>query len=208
MNDDLVLLERARKGDEASLEKLIDIFKPTVSSIVRSYFLNDGDNDDLIQEAMIGLYKAIQSYNDKAGIKFSTYAYSCIKHKVQSAVRSSLSGKNSPLNACLSISNQGKLLIGNEKEEENDEEHGIFLASNELSPEEKFFEQERKLEITNAIKRVLSEYEYNVLKLYLKGYSYLDIAKKLGKDNKSIDNAISRLKQKLQVVFEGGEICI
>lgn len=208
MNEDLVLLNQARAGNETSLETLIDKYKPIVSGIARGYFLIGGDTDDLIQEGMIGLYKAIQNYKENNKSKFSTYAYHCIKHQVQSAVRSSLSNKNSPLNAYLSISNQGMLLIGNENEDEIDEEHGIFLASGEPSPEEKFFEQERKLEITNAVKKQLSDFEYKVLKLYLKGYSYLDIAQKLQKDNKSIDNAITRLKQKLQSAFWEGKVCI
>ena len=208
MSEDLVLLNQARAGNEASLETLIDKYKPIVSGIARGYFLIGGDTDDLIQEGMIGLYKAIQNYKENNKSKFSTYAYHCIKHQVQSAVRSSLSNKNSPLNAYLSISNQGMLLIGNENEDEIDEEHGIFLASGEPSPEEKFFEQERKLEITNAVKKQLSDFEYKVLKLYLKGYSYLDIAQKLQKDNKSIDNAITRLKQKLQSAFWEGKVCI
>ena len=181
MSEDLVLLNQARAGNETSLETLIDKYKPIVSGIARGYFLIGGDTDDLIQEGMIGLYKAIQNYKENNKSKFSTYAYHCIKHQVQSAVRSSLSNKNSPLNAYLSISNQGMLLIGNENEDEIDEEHGIFLASGEPSPEEKFFEQERKLEITNAVKKQLSDFEYKVLKLYLKGYSYLDIAQKLQK---------------------------
>ncbi len=208
MSEDLVLLNQARAGNETSLETLIDKYKPIVSGIARGYFLIGGDTDDLIQEGMIGLYKAIQNYKENNKSKFSTYAYHCIKHQVQSAVRSSLSNKNSPLNAYLSISNQGMLLIGNENEDEIDEEHGIFLASGEPSPEEKFFEQERKLEITNAVKKQLSDFEYKVLKLYLKGYSYLDIAQKLQKDNKSIDNAITRLKQKLQSAFWEGKVCI
>lgn len=205
-----ILLKQAKQGNTDSLEKLIELYKSMVNSIVRGYFLIGGDNDDLVQEGMIGLYKAILSYDENCDTKFFTYSFLCVKRQVMGAVRASKRFKNMPLNrAYISINNQGMLLFGNSDEENDDgDECGIFLSSEQLSPEEKFFEREQGVEITKKIKEMLSDFEFNVLALYLNGFSYADIGYKLNKDSKSIDNAINRLKKKLQSIYQGGKICI
>lgn len=201
------LLKKAKSGDAKSLEKLLEMFKPTVNSIARGCFLVGGDIDDLVQEGMIGLYKAILSYEKNENTKFSTYAYVCIKRQVLEAIRASKRFKNLPLNnSYISINNQGMLVLKAEQDE--DDEDGVFLTSLAPSPLESFLVHEQELKLTEKIKSLLSEFEYGVLALYLKGFSYADIAQKVGKDNKSVDNAISRIKTKLQAICKEGRICI
>ncbi len=193
----ICLLQKAKNGDDKSLEILLDNFKPMVSSIVRGYFLVGGDEEDLMQEGMIGLYKAIEGYNENCKTTFSTFAYLCIKRQVQNTIRASLRKERGKLNNYLPITNQGMIAVG-------DENIGIFLLSDELNPEESYIEQEEKKELSDVIKKELSEFEFNVLFLYLKGFNHTDISNKLSKDVKSISNAIARIKQKLQNVL-GGE---
>lgn len=193
----LGLLDSFHKGSTLSLDKLIEDFKPMVSSISRGYFLVGGDDEDLMQEGMIGLYKAIQTYDKTSDANFATFAYLCTLRQVQTAVRNSLRKGRANLNSFLSISNQGMIMI-------DEGESGIYLVSSELTPEENLLQKEQKHELSEIIRKQLSELEFLVLGLYLKGYSYTDISHKLKKDIKSISNAIARMRVKLQTFF-GGE---
>ena len=193
----LDLIESFKKGDVLSLDKVIENFKPMVSSISRGYFLVGGDDEDLLQEGMIGLYKAIITYDKNANSTFSTFAYLCVLRQVQTAVRTSLRKGRAILNSYLSISNQGMIVC-------DDVESGIFLVSSQLNPEENLITKEDKKELSNIIKKQLSDFEFKVLGLYLRGYSHLDISQKLNKDVKSVWNAIARMRVKLQSFF-GGE---
>lgn len=191
------LLQKAKSGDDKSLGLLLNSFKPMVSSIARGYFLVGGDEEDLVQEGMIGLYKAVEGYNEESKTTFSTFAYLCIKRQVQNTIRTSLRKERAKLQDYLPITNQGMIAL-------EDQNSGIYLLSDELNPEESFIEREEKTELSNIIKKELSDFEFNVLFLYLKGFNHTDIANKLSKDVKSISNAIARIKQKLQNVL-GGE---
>jgi len=194
----LDLLCSSKTGDTQCLDSLIENFKPMVSSIARGYFLVGGDDEDLVQEGMIGLYKAIQTYDKENKATFSTFAYLCILRQVQTAVRASLRKSRVTLSRYLPISNQGMIVI------DSGEESGIYLVSDEMTPEETLIQQEQKQELSDIIKKQLSEFEYSVLGLYLKGYSQSDISHKLKKDIKSVSNAIARMRLKLQSFF-GGE---
>ena len=191
------LLKKAKSGDDKSLDFLLNNFKPMVSSIARGYFLVGGDEEDLMQEGMIGLYKAVEGYKEESKTTFSTFAYLCIKRQVQNTIRTSLRKERAKLQDYLPITNQGMIAL-------EDQNCGIYLLSDELNPEESFIEREEKKELSNIIKKELSDFEFNVLFLYLKGFNHTDIANKLSKDVKSISNAIARIKQKLQNVL-GGE---
>ncbi len=199
MTQDEVLnfLDQFKNGDEQAIEQLLEAFKPMVKSICRGYFLLDGDEEDLIQEGMIGLYKAIQTYSEDKKASFQTFAYICVLRQVQMAVRASLRKKQTNLNSSLPITDQGMIVV--------DEASGlgIYLLSEELNPEESLIENEQKQELTKKIKAVLSDFEFKVFSFYLKGFSANDIAAKTGKDAKSISNAIARTKDKLRNCFGG-----
>ena len=195
-NEEFDLLLQARAGDDVALEKLISIYKPVVNRICRGYFLTNGDEEDLVQEGMIGLYKAILTFDLSGGTKFATFAYICIKRQVQQTVRSSLSNKNSPLNNYLSIDSHGAISYGLGDEDEEDIE--FCIPSDAPSPEETVIQKETMSELDAKIRKALSEYEYSVLVFYLKGFSYKQIALLLDKNPKSVDNAIERIRDKLE----------
>ena len=190
-----MLLLRARAGDNVALEELLNSFRPMVNRIARGYFLNNGDEDDLAQEGMIGLYKAFLTYDISGNVSFNTFAYLCIKRQVMQTVRSSLSAKNAPLNNYLSIDPFGSINVGGGEDEEETE---FYIPSDSPNPEDNVIKKERLNELSNQIKQALSEYEYKVLSLYLKGFSYKQISLALDKNTKSVDNAIERIKDKLQ----------
>ena len=190
---DRMLLLRARAQDNASLDELFTRFRPMVNAITRGYFLSDGDHDDLIQEGMIGLHKAILSYDINSNTSFSTFAYLCITRQVQSAVRRSTKLNTAILENYLSIDPIGRVQMS-----PDDDESTFYLVSDTPSPEDVVLLSEATSALDNRIRDKLSDLEYKVFNLYLQGYSYSDIAGSLGKDIKSVDNAIERIRTKLQ----------
>lgn len=195
-NEEYMLLLKARAGDDVALEQLINLYKPVVNRICRGYFLTNGDEEDLVQEGMIGLYKAIQTFNISSQAKFATFAYLCIKRQVQQTVRSSLAEKNSPLSNYLSIDSHGAINFGSTDEADADAE--FCIPSNAPTPEDVMIDKENKSELEGKIRKALSQYEYVVLFYYLKGFSYKQIAIMLDKNTKSVDNAIERIRDKLE----------
>jgi RNA polymerase sporulation-specific sigma factor len=185
-DEELSLL--AQKGDENALNKLLCLYKPLVSKIARSYFLVGGDIEDIMQEGMIGLYKAIMHYSgDKAS--FKTFATTCIKHQIQSAIRIASSDKNKPLSSAMSIAEKTNI--------EDDEEIEILIPSPLPSPDDEVLEKEKLEEIRKIIKNTLSPLEIKILSLYLKGFSYKEISEMANITTKSIDNGLTRIKNKL-----------
>lgn len=187
----------AQQGDEGALNELLSKYKPLASKIARSYFLTAGDIEDLIQEGMIGLYKAIKHFVSGKNATFKTFATTCIKHQLQSAVREDLSEKNKILSSALS-------LVSDKKEEsDEDEDFEILLPSYQPTPFDKVVEKETLNEVKNKIIQTLSKLEIKVFGLYLQGYSYNEISAKSGLNKKSIDNALTRIKNKLAFLKNG-----
>lgn len=182
-----ILLLDAKAGDESSLEQLFEEFKPMVNSVARRYFLNGGDQSDLVQEGMVGLYKAFLNYDITQDIPFSAYAKKCIVSQVISAIRASRALKNMPL---LDYTSLSQIAFSDEDNE--------GYPSDDLTPEERLEALERGQELSNSIREHLSAFEWQVLKLFLSGYSYKYMANFLDKNEKSIDNAIVRIKNKLK----------
>ncbi len=190
----------AQSGDENSINEIFCKYKPLVTIISRKFFLLNAEQNDLIQEGMIGLFKAYRSYNFSSSASFKTYASLCIKRQMQTALEKNNRQKNRPLNAYLSINNQGKILLSSTAEANNslDDETGFYLEEGSLSPEESIIFREKLSEIAGKINGTLSSYEKRVLKFFMSGMDYVEIATKLNKEPKSIDNALSRIKMKLR----------
>lgn len=188
------LIEKAKKGDENTLDFLLNKYKRMACKIARSYFLIGAEYEDLVQEAMIGLYKAYVSYNNKSGASFSTFARQCITRNVQTAVKMANRKKNQVLNNSISLSSQGSVVVHSEKE---DEDINLVIPSNLLPPDEKLIENEKLNAIKEKIKNALSKLELEVLISFLNGNSYSQIAQKMNMTNKSVDNALSRVRHKL-----------
>lgn len=184
------LIEKAQNGDENAIEKLLSSFKPLVNKIARSYFLTGGDIEDLVQEGMIGLYKAIKTFKKGKTASFMTYAGTCIKNQIQTAVRIASSEKNMVLSTALPIER-------NDSFDDEEEEIEIVLPSPLPKPDEKVENKENFETITKQIVKSLSQLELKILISYLKGYNYSEIAQQNNISKKSVDNALSRIKTKL-----------
>ncbi len=184
------LIEKAQNGDENAIEKLLSSYKPLVNKIARSYFLTGGDIEDLVQEGMIGLYKAIKTFKKGKTASFMTYAGTCIKNQIQSAVRVASSEKNMVLSTALPIER-------NDSFDDEEEEIEIVSPSPLPKPDEKIENKENFENITKQIVKSLSQLELKILISYLKGYNYSEIAQQNNISKKSVDNALSRIKTKL-----------
>lgn len=185
-DEELVLL--AQQGKEDAMNELLSKYKSLVNKISRSYFLIGGDMEDIVQEGMIGLYKSITHFSQK-NASFKTFATTCIKHQIQSAVRVASSEKNKILSQALPITE--------DHNQEDEEEIELLIPSNLPSPDDKVLEHEKLDEIYFLINKNLSELEKKILSLYLKGYSYNEISSIANVSKKSIDNGLSRIKKKL-----------
>ena len=184
MNDfinltDEELIERLRKGCLEVQEYLLEKYKPFVKSKSRVLFLVGGDKEDLIQEGMIGLFKAIRDFNPENGAPFAAFAKLCVERQLYTAIESAGRLKNAPLNAYISLS----------EESENLMDGGIEDVVIEKASYQQMYEN---------MQEYLSTMEKEVLELYLEGKDYTEIAKFLGKTDKSIDNALQRIKGKIR----------
>lgn len=174
------LIARIRSGETGVTEYLLEKYKPLVKKQARTMYLMGGENEDLIQEGMIGLFRAISTYRQGEG-SFYGFALLCVNRQMYTAVQASARKKHEPLNAYVSL----------------DEEPQMPL---EDSPETMLLLQEKEGKREAMIARHLSSLEKKVLALYLEGMSYGQIAEQIGRPEKSVDNAIQRLKKKLKKV--------
>ncbi len=185
------LIEMAQSGDWEAQERLIEMYYGLVRSKARSYFLIWGERDDVIQEGLIGLLKAIRDFVPAHGASFQSFADLCITRQIITAVKSSTRLKHTLLNASVSLS---KPLYDNENERSLDD----VVASDAPTPEDALIDGEQVLCLRQAIDTILSSLERSALLLYLKGQSFREIADALSTREKSIDNALWRAKRKLR----------
>lgn len=188
------LIDRLRNGEGEISEYICDKYKNLVRKKAQSMFILGGDNEDLIQEGMIGLFKAVRDYDCGRDASFYTFADLCISRQMYTAVQASRRQKHIPLNTYVSLYSTSI-----EKGENNIGELVDALAdTRELNPEELFLDKERVAYLETAIEKELSIFEKQVLDLYMTKMSYTEIAKVLGRDEKSTDNALNRLKSKIR----------
>ena len=187
---------KAKNGDLESMETILQYFKPKVTAICREYFLLGADFDDILQEGMIGLYKAIVGYNEFKNDNFSSFATMCIHHQIQNAVKIANSKKHKPLNEYVSISIEGRL-------SENDEGPKLILEANDKGVEQASLDKEHEKNLHQKLKQELTNEQYGVLLMYLNGYSYTEMAQKYNITNKKVDNNIQAIKRKLRVILKG-----
>lgn len=185
------LLLKKAKNDNEAMEKVLNIFKPQVTAICRQYFLIGGDSDDLIQEGMIGLYCAVNSFDNNKNDNFASYANICINNRLKSLIKSAKSKKNQPLNDYVPIDIRDDY-------EENSIASKIVLLSHNITPEKVSMDKQYRENMETQIKSLLSDKQYSILIMFLNGYSYIEIAKKIGKNIKFVDNNIQAIKKKLK----------
>ena len=188
------LIRNLRDGDKKIMDYIMEKYKNVVRKEAKAMYLIGGENDDLIQEGMIGLFKAVRDYDCGRDASFYTFADLCISRQMYTAVQASKRLKHSPLNSYVSLYERSS--EGTDNEEKNLIE--ALAARTQMSPEELFLDKERVEDLERAIETELSSFEKQVLDLYLTGMSYTQIAKVLGRDEKSTDNALQRLKSKIR----------
>ena len=177
-------------------ECLIERYKKLVRIKARGYYIMGGNTEDIIQEGMIGLYKTIRDFNDEKQVNFYSFAVLCITRQIHTAIKSANRQKHIPLNSSLSLDRA----IYDENE---DFTYLETLANSEISnPENLVISNENKTDLELKINEALSKLGRHVLFLYLRGKSYTEIAKILEKDEKSIDNALQRIKKKITKILE------
>ena len=195
-DEELVLM--AQKGDEAAQEHLLNKYKSLVRAKSRAYFLIGADTEDIIQEGMIGLYKAVRDYNEERNASFRSFAELCVNRQMITAIKAATRQKHQPLNSYVSLNKPVY-------EEESEQTYMDFLQSSSgslLNPETLLIGQENKHFLEDQMVKNLSSFETRVLVLYLQGRSYFEIANVLDKPEKSIDNALQRVKKKLEKFLE------
>lgn len=190
------LISRLREGHEDIRDYLMENHKNLVRKKARALYLIGGDNDDLIQEGMIGLYKAIRDFDPERGASFHTFADLCISRQLYTAVQASQRQKHQPLNSYVSLSDSDN--------EEQTSSRASYAANDvrNRNPEELFIARENLEDMEDLIEKKLSRFEREVLRYYLSGMNYSQIADTLGKSSKATDNALQRIKKKIKQITE------
>lgn len=191
------LIVRLRDGESAITDYIMDKYKNLVRSKAKSMYILGADREDLIQEGMIGLFKAIRDYDTGRDASFFTFADLCVSRQMYTAVQAAGRQKHAPLNTYISLyanASENGSAEGGEEWELIDS----MLSQSERNPEELLIDRENVELLEKIIEKELSSFENQVLDLYLTGMKYSQIAKVLGRDDKSTDNALQRIKSKLR----------
>ncbi|HOV66483.1 MAG TPA: RNA polymerase sporulation sigma factor SigH [Bacillota bacterium] len=205
------IVEVARTGSVEAQEYLINKYKGFVKAKARSYFLIGADREDIIQEGMIGLYKAIRDFRSDKLTSFKAFAELCITRQIITAIKTATRQKHIPLNSYVSLNRPIY-------DEDSDRTLLDIMPSDQvLDPEEVVISAEEIGRMEEQITEILSELEWQVLNCYLDGKSYVEIADELQRHVKSVDNALQRVKRKLErymdsksitIITENGHVCL
>ena len=190
------LVRLAQADDHSALEEIVSRYLNLIRSRAGSYFIPGAEKDDIIQEGMIGLYKAVMEFDETKTAYFSSFAAACIRNNIITAVKTAARKKNSPLNSYISLTK------GNYDEDGGETLLDIMALGEESDPETIVIDRENADGIEYTINKALSKLELQVLLEYLSGGSYNEIAQNLGRDVKAVDNAIQRIKKKLEILLD------
>ena len=183
--DERTLLRQAKQVDAPALSQLLTAYLPMVKSLAKSGAAPALEEDDLVQEGLLGLQRAIQTYDDALGVPFSAYARTCVRNRMLQAIEAAGRKKHQPLNSFLPMEDSSTANQGNEGQ----------------NPEEILLAEEAAGELNKMLSCMLSRLEGQTLDLFLDGYSYAEIARQLNITEKSVDNALLRVRRKLKQVL-------
>ena len=192
------LICRLRDGEEAIMDYIMKKYKNLVRKNAQNMYILGAEEQDLIQEGMIGLFNAIKDYDSGRDASFFTFADLCISRRMYNAIKASQREKHTPLNNYIS-------LYGDNDDKNSEGKSGVIelLSAGEISnPENLLIDQENVKQIQEIVDKELSAFEKQVFDLYITGMKYVQIAKVLGRDEKSTDNALQRIKSKLKKAIE------
>lgn len=190
------LMMRLRDGEDGIMDFIMNKYKNLVKSKAKSMYILGADSDDLIQEGMIGLFKAVRDFDSGRDASFFTFADLCISRQMYTAVQASRRQKHIPLNTYISL--YATAQENRDGSEEDAALVNILARKSEQSPEEMLIDKENVEQLERTIDKELSTFEKQVLDLYMTGMRYTQIARVLGRDEKSTDNALQRIKTKLK----------
>ncbi|WP_200816524.1 RNA polymerase sporulation sigma factor SigH [Salirhabdus sp. Marseille-P4669] len=200
VHTDEKIVEMVREGNSEALDYLINKYKNFVRAKARTYFLIGADREDIVQEGMIGLYKAIRDYQEDKLSSFKAFAELCVTRQIITAIKTATRQKHIPLNSYVSLD---KPIF----DEESDRTLlDVIEGSKTMDPIELIISREQYGNMEYKMKEILSDLEREVLNLYLDGRSYHEISEQLNRHVKSIDNALQRVKRKLERYLEVGEL--
>lgn len=199
---DAALVRAAQQGDQHASCELIRRYRGLIRSKARSYFLIGADRDDIVQEGLIGLFKAIRDYDPTRQASFHSFAELCVTRQIITAVKSATRRKHSPLNGYVSLSRPASM------EEEGERLLSDILAAKEVCDPAEIIVGAWETEfIRNGMVEALSDFETRVLRLYTGGKSYQEIADALGRHTKAVDNALQRIKRKMETQIKRCRAC-
>ena len=191
-DEELVVL--AQQSDDKALDYLLSKYFVYVRNKSLSYYIVGADRDDIIQEGMIGLFKAVRDFSSERGVSFKTFADVCVTRQIITAVKNASRQKHAPLNFYVSLNKSVS------DEDEDSTLSDILGQAKDSNPEEILIKKENANILGSEMSRLLSQFELLVLTLYLQGNSYQDIGKMIGKTPKSVDNALQRIKKKFEKI--------
>ncbi len=191
-DEELVVL--AQQSDDRALDYLLSKYFVYVRNKSLSYYIVGADRDDIIQEGMIGLFKAVRDFSSERGVSFKTFADVCVTRQIITAVKNASRQKHAPLNFYVSLNKSVS------DEDEDSTLSDILGQAKDSNPEEILIKKENANILGSEMSRLLSQFELLVLTLYLQGNSYQDIGKMIGKTPKSVDNALQRIKKKFEKI--------
>ena len=199
MNEELIsaLIIKAKNHDGEAMEELLQHFKPKVIAISREYFLVGAEFDDLLQEGMIGLYKAIGVYDPTKNHSFSAFASLCIHRQLQNAVKNANRKKNNPLNSYLPIKH-----YDGSTSSDDDSVLKLVIVDDNSNIEQNYIDKEINTIVISKVKDMLSAEQFNILKHFLNGDSYNLIAQKSNLTAKQVDNTLQAIKKKLRTLSD------
>ena len=191
-DEELVIL--AQQGDDRALDHLLGKYVVYVRSKSLSYYIVGADRDDIIQEGMIGLFKAVRDFSSERGVTFKTFADLCVTRQILTAVKNASRQKHAPLNFYVSLNKPVS-------DDDGDSTFGELIEHEKvLNPEEIIIKKESADILGSEMRKLLSPFESQVLSLYLQGHSYVSIGNMVGKDPKAVDNALHRIKKKFEKI--------
>jgi len=200
--EDVALVQAARNGDQLASCELVRRYRALIRCKARSYYLVGADRDDIIQEGMIGLFKAIRDYDPSREASFHSFAELCVTRQIITAVKAATRRKHSPLNGYISLSRPAS------PEDDGERLLSDIIAAREIcDPAEIVVGAWESNYIRGGVVEALSGFEHEVLRLYTGGDSYQEIAEKLGRHTKAVDNALQRVKRKMEVQVRRCHAC-
>lgn len=197
------VIEKIRSNDSDAVDYLLEKYKNAVRQKAKALFIIGGDRDDLIQEGMIGLYKAIRDYDESKDTSFGYFADLCISRQIYDAIKASNRKKNIPLNTYISFNSP--IRSNSDQNEDVLSIIDIIYQDNNTNPEEYVIDKERTSMLEYELERRLSNLEKEVVKLFVIGMKYTEIAAVLKKEPKSIDNALQRIRGKFATLIKDME---